>query len=172
VRDEPFRDLDPKRRRLVVHVERPPQSRCALGLSGGVPGGDHRRTDRVGVRVPALTEQCLHLLGRHVRSGVDPGQAGEPGTDPHPGGLALLRVVVAQAGVALVGRVRRRDLPGQVGVPVPGGELVQRHHTPVSAAPSLSWTAGDWWDGGFHRGEFGYGHRLINGARESQTRKA
>jgi hypothetical protein len=125
VRPKPGGDLDPEGRHPVVDLERLPEGGCCAGLGGGVPGGDQRRTDRVRVRVAAMTEQRLHLLGRDWSLGVDPVQTAEPGPDPLTGRLALLCVELAEAGVAQVGRVSGRHLPGQVGIPVARGELVQ-----------------------------------------------
>ena len=57
-----------------------------------------------------------------------------------PGDLAALAVVVRQPGVLLVGRIQGSDLPGQVRIPVPGGQLVDRHHDPLSTDPPSYWT--------------------------------
>jgi len=54
---------------------------------------------------------------------------GQSGPQPGAGGLTLLGVVVPETGVPAVGVVERSDLPGQVRVPVPGGQLVNRLHT-------------------------------------------
>ena len=83
----------------------------------------------------AGAEQGLHLLGGHQVAGVQTVDAGHPGADPHARGLALLGVVGRQPGVALLGGVHRSDLPGQVVVPGPGGELVQTHHTRPNGTP-------------------------------------
>ena len=100
------------------------------------PGG---RLRLPGAGVPALAEEQPHLLlGDRVPVGeVEPGQAG-----PHPPArrLALLLVVARQPGLPDLGRVVGRDLPGQVRVPAPGGELVQSHHIWKSLRGGPSWT--------------------------------
>jgi hypothetical protein len=52
--------------------------------------------------------------------------------DPLAGGLALLGVVVGQAGAAQVGAIGGGDLPQQVEVAVPGGEFVESHHRGIT----------------------------------------
>ena len=84
----------------------------------------------------AGAEQEPHLLGGDRVAGVQALDASHPGADPHARGLALLRVVGRQPRVALLGGVHRSHLPGQVLVPVPGGQLVQTHHTRLTGAPS------------------------------------
>jgi hypothetical protein len=78
----------------------------------------------------AFAEQAAHLLGGHhvaVLDAVDPDQ---PGADPAPRGLALRLVVVDQPYAAELGRIGGGDLAGQVLIPRPGRELLQRHrHT-------------------------------------------
>ena len=100
------------------------------------PGG---RLRLPGAGVPALAEEQLHLLlGDRVPEGeVEPGEAG-----PHPPArrLALLLVVARQPGLPDLGRVVGRDLPGQVRVPAPGGELVKSHHIWKSLRGGPSWT--------------------------------
>src|SRR5579875_3546369 len=78
--------------------------------------------------MPTLPEQGLHLLSRDVVASVDAVDPSQSGAEPLAWRFALLRVVVAQAGVPLLGAVMHRDLPRQVRVTVPGGQLVQAHH--------------------------------------------
>ncbi len=81
-----------------------------------------------GQGVVAEPEQREHLVGGHDVSGdhaINPHQA-RP--DPVARALALLFVVVRQAGVPLLGRIHRRHLPGQVVVARAGGQLVQTQH--------------------------------------------
>ena len=53
------------------------------------------------------------------------------GNRPTPGRLAPLGVVRGEPGASLVGRIHGSDLPGQIVITRPGGELVQAHgHTP------------------------------------------
>ena len=68
--------------------------------------------------------RCL-LVVESPRGGTQSGQAP---AGPHPRGLALGAVVVAQRGAALGGRVRGRHLPHQIQISVPGGQFVDAHH--------------------------------------------
>jgi hypothetical protein len=59
-------------------------------------------------------EQRSHLLGSHRVAGgqaVDPVQAG---TDPHARRLTPFGVVRRQPDMTFLGRIQRRDLPGQI----------------------------------------------------------
>ena len=84
----------------------------------------------LGQRVQTAAEQRSHLLGGHRVAGgqsVDPVHAG---ADPHPGRLTPFGVIRRQPGMTFLGRVQRRDLPGQIVIPGPGCELVEAHrHT-------------------------------------------
>jgi hypothetical protein len=75
-------------------------------------------------------EQRSHLLGGH---GVAGGQAIDPvqaGTDPQSRCLTPFCVVRRQPGVTFLGRIQRRDLPGQVVITCSRCELVEAHrHT-------------------------------------------
>jgi len=155
---EPPDELDAERRRALDElVGRAEPGRGQHGPHP-LPAGDHRLLDGLGVGVPALPEQRQHLrladLGaaeqgpggagglRQPRSGGPvPGchsgglgrreklcQAACPVSHPQARALTTLRVVLPQAVPAAVRGVRSRHLPGQVGVAVPRGELVQRHH--------------------------------------------
>ncbi len=77
----------------------------------------------LGQRMQTAAEQRSHLLGGHRVAG---GQAVDPvhaGTDPHPRRLTPFGVVGRQPGVTFLGRVQRRDLPGQVVIPGPAVSL-------------------------------------------------
>jgi hypothetical protein len=80
--------------------------------------------------VQTAAEQRSHLLGGHR---VADGQAVEPvqaGTDPHPGCFTPFGVVRRQPDMTLLGRIQRRDLPGQIVITGPRCELVHAHrHT-------------------------------------------
>jgi hypothetical protein len=52
----------------------------------------------------------------------------------------LLRVVRREPGVALLGGVHGRDLPGQVLIPVSGADLVQAHHAALNGPSKPQWT--------------------------------
>ena len=130
-RGDPLRDLDPE----PGHVARVDAVRSAEPghrpvVRVGQPGAVQGVPALLGERVVTGPEQGLHLLGGDHVAGRQPVDAGQPGADPAAGCLALGGVVVGEAGVAFLGRVQRRDLPGQVVIPRPGGQLVQRHrHT-------------------------------------------
>ncbi len=132
---EALGDLDAELGHVVgVDLERLSQTDRVAGLGhGGVRGEGFAALAGEGV-VPGA-EQEPHLLGGDGVPGVQALDAGHPGADPHARGLALLRVVGRQPGVALLGGVHRSHLPGQVLVPVPGGQLVQTHHTRLTGAP-------------------------------------
>jgi len=154
---EPPGELDAERRRaldeLVGHAEPGRGQHSPHPL----PTGDHRLLDGLGVGMPALPEQRQHLrladLGAAERTGGAGGlrqprsggpvpgcpcgglggreklcQAACPVSHPDAWALTLLRVVLGQAVPAAVRGVSSRHLPGQIGVAVPRGELVQRHH--------------------------------------------
>ncbi|CAM3890834.1 hypothetical protein NOZE110980_19100 [Nocardioides zeicaulis] len=135
---EPLGDLDPERADVVVvHLERRPKTSHCPVLSVGRAGESWPADAEVkgvgagrGERVVAGAEQVLHLLGGHHVAGVEAVDAGHPGPDPDAGHFALLGVVRRESDVALVGGVERGDLPSQVVVPRPGGELVQAHGHP------------------------------------------
>ena len=75
--------------------------------------------------------QRLHLLRRHHIAGVQAVDPGHAGADPAARHFAFGGVVRRQPDMALVGGVQRGDLPGQVVVPRPRRQLVDRHrHTP------------------------------------------
>ena len=106
----------------------------------------------LGQRVQAAAEQRSHLLGGHRVAGgqaVDPVQAG---TDPHPGRLTAFGVVRRQPGVTFLGRIQRRDLPGQIVIPGPGCELVEAHrhthpkgvHAAGAVRPTRATSDGAW----------------------------
>ena len=80
--------------------------------------------------VPNRCFICSAVTTSPALQAVDPD---EPGADPAPGRLALRRVVVGQRSAPLLRRVERSDLPGQVLVPRPRRELVQRHGTSQTA---------------------------------------
>ena len=79
--------------------------------------------------MPALPEEELHLL---LGDGVAVGEVetGDAAAQPAARRLALLLVVRGQSDLASLSPVVRSNLPGQVRVPAPGGELVQSHHNP------------------------------------------
>ena len=79
---------------------------------------------RAGRRVATSTEEKFHLLGSHDVASIDALDPGEASTDPVAGCLALGCVIVGQRHPALLGRVERGDLPGQVLIPRPGRQLV------------------------------------------------
>jgi len=167
---EPPGELDAERRRALDDLVGHTEPGRGQHRPHPLPAGDHRLLDGLGVGVPALPEQRKHLRladrGAAERTGgagglrqPHPGgpvpdcrsgglgrreklcQAARPVSHPDARALTTLRVVLAQAIPAAVRGVRSRHLPGQVGVPVPRGELVQRHHpvtVPHTSDPPLT----------------------------------
>ncbi len=80
-------------------------------------GPDHR----LAVRVLAVAEQGPHLL-----LGDLPGQPEQrrAAADPRAWRVAVGRVIPGGVLARLPGHVTAGDLPGQVGVAIPGGQLV------------------------------------------------
>jgi hypothetical protein len=110
------------------------------GATEGTPATRHGiRLLRAGVAT--LTEQELHLL-LGDDAAVGEVEAGDAVAEPAARGLALLLVVRSEPDLAALGPVVHSDLPGQVRVPAPGGELVQRHHTPQSRGREVVDSAG------------------------------
>ena len=104
---------------------RPAQQGRLQRVLDGVAGGDRRLLQCVGVGVAALAEQGPHLRLRHPIPDMDGAESGDAGADPPAGPFTLLGVVVRQRRAAPLGGVGDRDLPGQIGIPVPGGQLMQ-----------------------------------------------
>ena len=89
--------------------------------------------------VAAVPEQVLHLLVGDDVSVPKAVDAHEPRPDPTARRLALRGVVVSQRHRPELGRIGSRDLAGQVLVPRPGRELLQRHrHTPQGRSAAAS----------------------------------
>ena len=134
--------LEPERADVTVNdLERRAQPGHLLVVAWSEVGPFQLLLAQLGQRVQTAAEQRSHLLGGHR---VADGQAVDPvhaGADPHPGRLTPFGVVGRQPGVTFLGRVQRSDLPGQVVIPGPGGELVEAHrHTHpkgVHAAPAV-----------------------------------
>ena len=117
-----------------IDPKRVAQPRGGLLLALAEPGAGGGGAQLLGQRVLACAEQVAHLLGGDLVALVEPVDARHPGPDPRARRLALGRVVRREAGVALLGRVLGCDLAGQVVVPAPGRQLVDRHgHTPEGA---------------------------------------
>jgi hypothetical protein len=75
----------------------------------------------------AGAEERPHLLSGDRIPSVEATDAGHAGADPCSRSLSAFGVVGGQPDVAFFGGIQRRDLPGQVVVPRPGGELVNCH---------------------------------------------
>ena len=97
-------------------------------------------------------EQCPHLLGGHR---VADGQAVDPvhaRAHPHAGSFTAFGVIRRQPGVTFLGRVQRRDLPGQVVIPGSRCELVEAHrhthpkgvHAAGAVRPTRATSDGAW----------------------------
>ena len=137
---------------VVDDLERRPQPRRVLKVPQGEVGSFQLLLPQLGQRVQAAAEQGSHLLRGHRVAG---GQAVDPvhaGADPHPGRLAALGVVRRQTGMTFLGRIQRSDLPGQIVIPGPGGELVEAHrhthpkgvHAAGAVRPTRATSAGAW----------------------------
>jgi hypothetical protein len=106
----------------------PPQ-RPKRWVAGAEPGRLVRlagRQHRVPVRVAAGAEQGPHLRLGHLLAGYPESVGAAP--EPPAGWVPVCGVVVGQRLPRRPAPVHRGDLPGQVGVPVAGGQLVHRHH--------------------------------------------
>ena len=133
---ERLRHLHPERRHVVgEHRERlaQPDRRRELGLGELRPR--HLDADPIRQRMKPGPEQRPHLLGGHHVPGGQAVDAGQPGSHPHPGGFAALGVVGRQRHPGVLGRVMPRHLPGQVVIPGPRRDLVQRHRHTLSRPP-------------------------------------
>ena len=128
---DPLGHLDPERRRIVDDLERCPQPHDVPEVLSSEVGAFQLLEPQLGQRMQPAPEQSAHLLRRHRVADVQTVDSLHAGTDPHPGRLAPFGVVRGEPGVPLVGRVQGSDLPGQIVITGPGGELVQAHgHTP------------------------------------------
>ena len=115
----------------INDLERRPQPGRVLEVAFGEVRPFQLLLAELGQRMQTAAEQRSHLLrGHRVADGqaVDPVQAG---TDPHPGRLTPFGVVRRQPGVTFLGRVQRRDLPGQVVIPGPAVSLWRLIVTPT-----------------------------------------
>ena len=124
-------DLLPERTDIAVdNPERSSKTGRFLIVAGGEIRSLQLLLSQLGKWVQTAAEQRSHLLGSHRVAGgqaVDPVQAG---ADPLAWSLAPCGVVGRQSGMTFFGRVQGRDLPGQVVISGPGGELVDAHgHT-------------------------------------------
>jgi hypothetical protein len=123
--------LKPERAKDTIDdLERRAQLGHLLEVALGEVGSLQLLLAELGKRVQPAAEQRSHLLGGHRVAG---GQAVDPvhaGTDPHPRRLTPLGVIRRQPGMTFLGRVQRRDLPGQIVIPGSRSELVDAHrHT-------------------------------------------
>jgi hypothetical protein len=129
--NDPLGHLDPERRRIVHDLERCPQPHDVLEVLSNEVEAFPLLEPQLGQRMQPAPEQGSHLLRRHRIADIQTVDSVHAGADPHPGRLAPFGVVRGEPGAPLVGRVQGSDLPGQVVITGPGGELVQAHgHTP------------------------------------------
>ena len=118
-----------------------PQPHDVLEVSSGEVRAFQLLQPHLGQRMETAPEQRAHLLRRDRVADVQTVDSRHAGTDPHPGRLAAFGVVRGEPSVPLVGRVQGRDLPGQVVITGPGGELVQTHrHVSLSPVTSAQWS--------------------------------
>ena len=130
----PDRDLLLEHRGRRPHLERRPQAGRLADLRGRRVG---RESSQPGlhIRMEPGPEQGTHLYLRHRTPRLHL-QGRQAGTDPPTRHLTLLRVVARQRRVTLLRRILRSNLPGQVVIPRPGSQLVQRRrHTPYQPEP-------------------------------------
>jgi hypothetical protein len=118
----------------------PEQARAGVGLPVGPAQPDRVTSLLLGrvraeqgeplssQRMQALAEQELHLLGSHRVAGPQSFDAGQARTEPDAGRLTLLVVVVGQGSAHRPDRVVAGDLPGQVVIARPRGQLLHPHH--------------------------------------------
>ena len=110
---DPFGHLDLQRRGLIEVFERRPEPHHVLQVPQGDVGSVQLLQPGLGQRVHAAAEQGPHLLRSHRVAGGKSVDPIHPRADPHPRGLTPFGVIRRQPGVAFVGRVQGRDLPGQ-----------------------------------------------------------
>ena len=114
-RRDAFRDFQPERADDTIDdLERHAQLGHFLEVAWSEIRPFQLLLAQLGQRMQTATEQRSHLLCRHR---VADGQAVDPlhaGTDPNPRRLTPFGVVRRQPGVTFLGRVQRRDLPGQI----------------------------------------------------------
>ena len=129
---DPFRHLDPERRHIrLVDLERRAQPGHRLVVPHGQVRALQLPLSLLSQGMQPGPEQGPHLLRGHHVAGVEAVDTGHPRADPDPGGFAAFGVVGRQSEMALLGGVQGGDLPGQVVIPRPGGELVDAHrHNP------------------------------------------
>jgi hypothetical protein len=130
---DPFRDLTPERAHLAIQdLERNPEPGHGQVVDLGEVRPRELLDSLFGEGVHTGAEQCPHLVRRYRVAGVEAVDAGHARTDPDPGLFAAIGVVGRQASVALLRRIQRGHLPGQVVIPRPGGQLVHAHrHTHI-----------------------------------------
>jgi hypothetical protein len=125
------RDFEPERADVPIND---PEGRSEFGGVLEVAWSELRPfqllLSELGQRMQAAAEQRSHLLRGHRVAG---GQAVDPvhaGPDPDAWRLTAFGVIRRQPDVTFLGRIQRRDLPGQIVIPGPRCELVEAHrHT-------------------------------------------
>jgi hypothetical protein len=128
--NDPLGHLDPERRRIVDDLERCPQPHDVPEVLPNQVGVVQLLQPRLGQRMQPTPEQGAHLLRRHRVADLQAVDFLHAGTYPHPGRFAPFGVVGGEPGASLVGRIEGSDLPGQIVITRPGGELMQAHgHT-------------------------------------------
>ena len=127
----PLGHLNPKRRRIIDDLERCPQPHHVPEVPSSKVGAVQLLQLCLGQRMQPAPKQSAHLLRRHRIADIQTVDTCHAGTDPHSRRLAPLGVIRRQAGMTLLGRIQGSDLPGQIVITRPGGELMQTHrHTP------------------------------------------
>ena len=89
---------------------------------------------RFAVRMLPVAEQGAHLIFGHLLPS-QPEQR-RTGTDPVTRRVAVGAVIPGGVLARRTAYIPARDLPGEVGVPVPGGQLVDGHHHGPRPSPA------------------------------------
>ncbi len=125
---DPAGDLEPELRYVAcVDLERRAEPGRDVLLVLVLPIECGSKSQLLGQGVAAGAEQVAHLVGGDLVPRRQAVEAGKTRADPLARLLALGRVVRGEAGVPLLGDVLGRDLAGQVVVPAPRRQLVDRH---------------------------------------------
>jgi hypothetical protein len=134
---DPFRDFTPECADVMVDLERDAESGHGQIVAFSQIRPFELLHPQLCQRVQAAAEQGPHLLRSHRIAGLQTVDAGQPGADPHTWALTALGVIAGERDMALLGRIERRYLSGQIVVPRPRGQLVDahRHASQKTASP-------------------------------------
>jgi hypothetical protein len=129
-RGNAFGHLEPEWADPMEDLERRAQLGHFLEVAGSECWPFELLLAEFGQRMQTAAEQCSHLLGGHRVASVQAIDSVQAGTDPDAWRLAAFGVVRRQPPMTFLGRIQRRDLPGQVVITGPCRQLVEAHrHT-------------------------------------------